>query len=194
MNRRRFLKYPLILLAIACAPVHAQQDIPADNIVITVKRMHKDAQSFFNVRADGFAAATPKQVWQVLTDYERLPAFVPNLSSSRVTARAGHEIVLEQHGKTGFLFITRDVHLVVRVAEQPFTAIDIALVEGDMKHYTAHWDLVPSTQHGVSGTLMRYSATLEPDFFVPPLLGGPLVQADVKRTMTAVIAEIGKRL
>jgi len=187
------LKHLFLLSAMISAPVQAQPDMPHNNVDVTVKRMQNNDQSFFRVDASGFAAATQQQVWQVLTDYERLSSFVPDMSSSRLISRTGHEAIVEQNGKTGFLFIKRDVHLVMRVTEQPFSTIDIALIEGDMKHYTAHWGLAPSARDGRSGTLVTYSASMEPDFFVPPLVSGPLVQADVEKTMEAVIAEIARR-
>lgn len=190
------LKHLFLLSAIISAPVapaHWQPDMPHHNVDVTVERMQNNDQSFFRVDASGFAAATQQQVWQVLTDYERLSSFVPDMSLSRLISRTGHEAIVEQNGKTGFLFIKRDVRLVMRVTEQPFSAIDIALIEGDMKRYTAQWKLAPSTQDGRSGTLITYSATMEPDFFVPPLISGPLVKANVEKTMEAVIAEIAKR-
>jgi ribosome-associated toxin RatA of RatAB toxin-antitoxin module len=190
------LKHLFLLSAILSAPVapaHSQPDMPHHNVDVTVERMQNNDQSFFRVDASGFAAATQQQVWQVLTDYERLSSFVPDMSLSRLISRTGHEAIIEQNGKTGFLFIKRDVRLVMRVTEQPFSTIDIALIEGDMKHYAAQWKLAPSTRDGRSGTLITYSATMEPDFFVPPLISGPLVQANVEKTMEAVIAEIVMR-
>lgn len=186
----------LLALAVACvplAPALAQEDPPNNVSGVTVKRMHKDEQAFFKMDAAGFARATPQQVWQVLTDYESLPQFVPNLSSSKIVSRSEKEIILEQNGKAGFLFLTRNVHITVRVVEQPFSAVDIALVKGDMKHYMARWEFAPFTQNGISGTRIIYAATMEPDFFVPPLIASSLVQEDVRRTMEAVIAEIARR-
>ena len=41
-------------------------------------------------------------VWAVLTDYDRLTSFIPNLISSRVVSREGLEVVLEQEGAQRF--------------------------------------------------------------------------------------------
>ena len=41
--------------------------------------------------------------WAVLTDYDRLTSFIPNLISSRVVSREGLEVVLEQEGASALL-------------------------------------------------------------------------------------------
>jgi ribosome-associated toxin RatA of RatAB toxin-antitoxin module len=197
MTLRLLLRHFLLVTAmlyVAPSPAQTQADKPHNNIAVTAKRMRTDEQSFMKVNATGFAAATPQQVWQVLTDYERFPEFLPKLSSSRLVSRTANEVLVEQNGKAGFLFIKHNIHLLVRIIEQPFATIDLTLVRGDMKHYVARWELSPSTSSGRSGTLITYAATLEPDFFVPPLIGPELVEADVKETMEAVITEIGKRV
>lgn len=85
----------------------------------------------------------------------------------------------------------KKIHLVVRVTEHPFSALDVALVSGNMKHYASHWELEPVQRK--AGTRIAYRASLEPDFFVPLLLGRAMVQADVQKTLTAVMAEIERR-
>jgi ribosome-associated toxin RatA of RatAB toxin-antitoxin module len=193
MTFRHLLVFFLALLDGAHLPLQAQQTRSSDGIAVAVNRGHKDGLSYFNVHAAGFSPATPQQTWRVMTDYARLPEFVPNLSSTRVIARKGNEVVIEQNGTAGFWFIQRKVRLVARIIEQPISAVDLTFVDGDMKLYTARWELAPSMQNGMGGTLITYTATMEPDFFVPPLVGQLVVQTDVRRTMAAIIAEVGRR-
>jgi len=42
-------------------------------------------------------------VWEVLTDYESLPSFIPNLMSSRLLNREGTTVLLEQIGSQRFV-------------------------------------------------------------------------------------------
>ncbi len=165
---------------------------PSSNAEVTVKRIKNGATTFFEVRASGFARATPERSWRVLTDYERLSEFVPNLRASKLLSRTGNQAVIEQQGKGSVLFLTQNIHLVMRVKEQPNSSIEVALVSGDMKHYVAHWELVPSTQNGIEGTRINYSGKMEPDFFVPPVFGKMIVRNDVKEMVEAFIKEIEK--
>lgn len=148
----------------------------------------------FQLNARQFVAATPQQAWQVLTDYEHLTEFVPDLVHSKVLTRGPHDATVEQVSQAGFLFMSHSVQMVVHIDEQPFSAIDVALVSGDMRHYRAHWALAETFQAGASGTLITYAGELAPKFFLPPLVGQPLVQAQVKKMVAAVMAEIEERV
>jgi ribosome-associated toxin RatA of RatAB toxin-antitoxin module len=185
----------LLWISLLCAPFASSQAQPDqfNKIEVTVKQLMKNEQPMFEVNATGFARAAQQQAWQVLTDYERLHEFVPDLQSSTLLSRNGLEAVVEQHSEAGFLFLSQRIHMVVRVTEQPYSVIDVALVAGDMRSYSAHWELAPSTQNGIEGTRILYSGVMEPDFFVPPLIGKSIVQVNVRKMVQAVLSEIDKR-
>lgn len=184
----------VFLIFILWTPLmHAQQLPQSSTVNANADRVSRNGQSFFEISADGFVRAAPQQAWSVLTDYDRLSEFVPDLLSSKVVARGAHEAVVEQRSEAGFLFISHPIHLVVRATEQPFSSIDVALVSGDMQRYSAHWELAPATRDGLQGTLIRYAGTMEPDFFIPPLVGESMVQASVKKMVEAVVREIDRR-
>ena len=166
---------------------------PAERTAATVRRTHRESGSVYEIQTSGFVQAAPEQAWQVLTDYDRLHQFVPNLQLSRLLSRNGAEAVVEECGRLGFLFLTQDVRLVVRVLETPFSALDISLIEGDMKQYRSHWEIAAASRNGASGTAITYRGSMTPDFFVPPLFGTALIRCDVQNMMDAVIAEISRR-
>ncbi|TMH05290.1 MAG: cyclase/dehydrase [Betaproteobacteria bacterium] len=189
---------PALLLAAAVAlpatagAAEGHANLGSEPITASVQRIHRESGTVYEIHTSGFVQATPQQVWKVLTDYNRMHEFVPNLRLSRLLSRNGTEAVVEERGSLGFLFLTQDVRLVVKVLETPFSAIDITLVEGDMKQYSSHWEIAPATENGASGTRITYSGSMMPNFFVPPFLGTVLIRRDVKNMVDAVIAEIGK--
>ncbi len=183
----------LLAFLLWASVMHAQPLSPSPVVEANADRVHRDGQSFFSIQASGFVLAAPQQAWRVLTDYDRLAEFVPDLLSSRLITRSAHQAVVEQRSEAGFLFISHAIHLVVRITEQPFSSIDVALVSGNMQRYTAHWQLAPATRDGVQGTLISYAGTMEPDFFVPPLVGESAVQANVRKMVAAVVQEIDRR-
>lgn len=187
-----FVLFLLLILSQPSALAQMHDGMEKGSVEVSVRRIQQGEQAFFEMHAIGFAHNSPKKAWQVLSDYERLHEFVPNLLSSKLLERDGEEAMVEMRGRVGFFIMTRTIHLVLRVVENPFSALDIALVAGDMKLYATHWELAPSTLNGVSGTRISYSGRLEPDFFVPPLLGATILRADVKQMLEAVIAEIDK--
>lgn len=179
-----------ILFSLCCSLPAAAQD--ASHIEVRAERIHRDGMSYFDINANGFVTAMPQQAWKVLTDYERLPQFVPELVQSKVVRRDGNEVLLEQESRAGFLFFSYNLRMTVRITEQPYSAIGIGLVSGGMKQYDARWELEDAQEDGRSGTRIRYSARMEPEFFIPPLIGQPVVQASVQRTVEAVVREIEK--
>jgi ribosome-associated toxin RatA of RatAB toxin-antitoxin module len=189
------VRYFLVCISLLCVPFAPSQAQLGQigKIEVTVKKLIKNERPMFEVNAAGFSRATQQQAWQVLTDYERLHEFVPDLQSSALLSRNGREAIVEQHSEAGFLFLSQRIHMVVRVTEEPYSIIDVTLIKGDMRSYSAHWELTPSTHDGAEGTRILYYGVMEPDFFVPPLIGRSIVQVNVKRMVEAVLTEIDKR-
>lgn len=183
----------MLCLVLWIPDMQAQESAQPRGIQASAVRASRDGAAFFEVRAEGVARATPQQAWQVLTDYEQLHRFVPDLVSSRVLARGRNEATIEQQSRTGFLFLALTVRMVVHIAERPHYALDVERLSGDMRHYAAHWMLEPVALADGAGTRIVFHGELEPDFPLPPLLGDAIVQVNVRRMVEAVIAEIERR-
>jgi ribosome-associated toxin RatA of RatAB toxin-antitoxin module len=176
-----------LCLLLACAlPAFAQ----ARNLDVRVERVHTDAGGVYEVNARGEVAAAPAAVWRILTDYDRMDEFVPDLRSAKVLSRSGDEATIEQVGVARMLFFSRDIRLVVQAREQPITQIDISLVDGDMRVYRCTWQLVPVAQTG--GTRVLYSGTLAPKFYVPGMIGSNLIRGDIEKMMAAVLQRLDR--
>ncbi len=135
-------------------------------------------------------AAAPAAVWRILTDYDRMAEFVPDLRSARVLSRSGDEATIEQVGVARLLFFRRDIRLVVQAREQPISQIDISLVDGDMRVYRCTWRLVPVPETG--GTRVFYSGEMAPKFYVPGMLGANLIRSDIEKMMAAVLQRLDR--
>lgn len=184
------MKRLILCLLIVCAePALAQAFKPeAQKLEVSVRRVDLDALHMYEVNASGTVQAPPATVWRILTTYDRMHEFVPDLASCRVLSRNGNEVIVEQFGTARFLFMARSIHLIVRVTENAQSSIDIALISGDMKHYESHWDLVPVPETG--GTRVLYSGKLVPNFYVPGMLGAQMIRGDIERMMAAVLARL----
>jgi ribosome-associated toxin RatA of RatAB toxin-antitoxin module len=178
----------LFWLALATALPAMAQQLP--KLEVSVKRVDAEDTKVFEVAASGDVAATPASVWKILTDYERMPEFVPDMQASHVLSRNGNQAVLEQFGVARFLFIRRAIHLVVQVVEQPMSVIDIGLITGDMTIYNCRWELVPIPETG--GTRILYSGRLAPKFYVPGMLGSNLIRSDIEHMMSAVLERLDR--
>jgi ribosome-associated toxin RatA of RatAB toxin-antitoxin module len=183
------MKQLLVMLLFGlCAPAlgqPAQTEPP--KLEVTVNRIRQDNLNLFEVDASGTVQAPLATVWKTLTNYEKMNEFVPDMQSCRVLSRNGHEVIIEQYGTAHFLFMSKAIHLIVRATEQPMSAIDIALISGDMKHYESRWELFPLAE---GGTKVVYMGKLVPNFYVPGILGTNIIRGDIERMLGAVLARI----
>lgn len=161
---------------------------PNGKLLVDVHRFEVDGQHLYQVQASATVQAAPATVWKVLTAYDRMTEYVPDLGLCRVLARNGNEVIIEQQGNARFLFVTKAVHLIVRALETPMSAIDISLISGNMKRYEARWELVPVPETG--GTRLLYGGKMMPDFYVPGMLGATMVRGDIAHMMQAVLARL----
>ncbi|WP_311196587.1 SRPBCC family protein [Rugamonas fusca] len=186
------MRFLLFLMLGVTAPAMAQTPrLELPKLEVSVNRVELDVLHLFEVNAAGTVQASPATVWRILTDYERMVEFVPDLESCRVLARNGNEVIIEQFGTARFLFMSKSIHLIVRATEQPTTSIDIALISGDMKHYESHWELVPVPETG--GTKVIYTGRLVPNFYVPGILGAKIIRHDIERMMAAVLTRLDSK-
>ncbi|MEO0351209.1 MAG: SRPBCC family protein [Cyanobacteria bacterium P01_A01_bin.15] len=107
------------------------------------------------------------QVWQVLTDYERLADFVPNLTSSRVLSRTGSGVQLEQIGAQCFLNFKFCARVLLEMTEVFHKEIGFSMVEGDFKTFMGKWSLQPALLGEQTATLLSYELLVQPPLAMP---------------------------
>ena len=152
---------------------------------VEVKRNH----GIFSVHATAPVAADVETAWQVLTDYNHLAEFVPDMKSSHVVSVAGEPLHVEQKGETGFLFFNRDFEVVLEVEEMPPKRLKFRATGGDMKHMQGEWRI----RADADSVNIEYEAEIEPDFWVPPLVGTALMRRDIRGNIEGVIREMLRR-
>lgn len=186
----RFLVYLLLGVTVPVAMAQAPK-LELPKLEVSVNRVDAETRHMYEVDATATVAAPLPKVWRILTGYERMSEFVPDLESCKVLSRNGNEVIIEQFGVARFLFMSKAIHLIVRATEQPMSSIDISLISGDMKHYESKWELIPVPETG--GTKIVYSGRLLPNFYVPGILGANMIRSDIEHMMSAVVARIERR-
>lgn len=172
-------------VALALLAAHVGAASGAEDLAIEVERVGER----FLVRARATLAAPAPLAWQVLTDYDNLPRFIPGLSSSRVQVRAGNRAMLEQKGEARFLVFSFPIEVRLEVRESPHDWIASRAVAGNLKRMNGRYELVRD-----GATLrLRYTGELEPAFDLPPLVGTFALRAMVEEQFAAMVAEIERR-
>ena len=171
----------LSLLGLVAA-VDAADELP-HQITVTVVR----AGNVFEIDAPSHIASNREIAWAVLTDYDGYAEFVPGMISSQ---RVGEQpLRIKQHGEFGILFLIKHIYSTLDVHEDPPSSIRFKAVEGNLRRLETQVNIV---QDG-DATVLTYRSTIEPDFWVPPLLGTSIVRAGIRRKLISVSAEIERR-
>lgn len=128
--------------------------------------------------------AQPREtVWQVLTDYESLPEFVPNLAKSqRLEHPDGDKVRLEQVGKQRLLKMNFSARVVLDLVEMPPERIEFEMVEGDFKGFSGYW-LLEAAQNT---TQLSYSIFVWPPRTMPVSLIERRLSKDLSLNLVAI--------
>jgi ribosome-associated toxin RatA of RatAB toxin-antitoxin module len=130
--------------------------------------------------------ATAEQVWQVLTDYDNLAKFIPNLSSSQRLSHPGGGIRLEQIGSQCFLNIKFCARVVLDMVEAFPQELRFSMVEGDFRQFEGKWTLEPV--ESAQGDVIRlgYDLVIRPPRAMPVALIERHIRHDLTRNLQAI--------
>lgn len=132
-----------------------------------------------------------EQVWQVLTDYEGLAEFMPNISQSRRLEHPTGGIRLEQFRTKSFMGMNFAGRSVFDVEEKFPHEIHYHLIEGEMKALSAYWRLKPwSLSESKAGIALIYDFLVLPQ----PIFPMPLVEHVLSHDIPASMLAIRQRL
>jgi len=142
------------------------------------------------VTASADMQVDPATVWQVISDYEHLAQFIPDMRSSHVVERNGDKLLVEQTGQFRFLYFRQPVNVKLAVDEFPPQRIVARAVDGNLKEFEGRYTLENLPTGGVR---LSYSGRLIPEFPVPPVIGRMVVRAVLARQFSAMVKEILRR-
>lgn len=142
-----------------------------------------------HVTVDMRVAVKPRRAWEVMTDFERMAGFVPNLSSSKVVARNGNRLKVEQKGAYTLGLWNFPFESMREVELFPYTKVISHATSGSMKNM----DSVTYFEPDGPNTRVNYNATLVPSQSVPPLIGPSLVNSEVREQFQGMRDEMLRR-
>lgn len=127
-----------------------------------------------------------EKVWQVLTDYEALADFIPNLAKSRRLDHPTGGIRLEQIGTQRLLRFNFSARVVLDLEEKFPHEIKFDLVEGDLKAYSGKWLLEPDTLSELRATNLCYTVLVWPKRTMPVALIEHRLSNDLRLNLAAI--------
>jgi carbon monoxide dehydrogenase subunit G len=149
---------------------------------------HRDGDALV-VEANADLAVTDRQAWEVLTDYDHLSEFVPDISESRVIERHGDRAVVEQKGRASFLFFRFSLFVRMEIEERPPHEVLAKAVAGSFQEMTGRYGLEPNE----TGVKLIYQGRFIPSFGVPRAVGNAAIKRAVENQFGAMVREIERR-
>jgi uncharacterized protein YndB with AHSA1/START domain len=178
--------YPLLLAtALVMSPSHAIAPDVSDIDVAIVR----DGSSFV-VDVDMIVDAPPREVWDVLTDYDHMARFVSNVVASRILEREGDRLEVAQTSRLAFGPFELTFDNVREIELSPFTEIRSRLIRGDMKASAFTTRVVPEAN---GATRVSNHGRFLTDRWIPPLIGVAVLEAETRKQFAEFRTEIMRR-
>lgn len=129
-----------------------------------------------------------EQVWKVITDYEHLADFVPNLTTSKILSNSDGRIRLEQIGTECFLRFKFCARVVLDMTERFPHEVGFSMQEGDFRQFEGAWKLQPTEDN--QSTQLCYDLSVKP----PRAMPATLIEHHIRQGLTANMLAIRQRV
>jgi ribosome-associated toxin RatA of RatAB toxin-antitoxin module len=149
----------------------------------------REDHGLFIVETTWSVPQAPPAVLAVLTDYERIPEFMPGVTRSTVLERTAGRAVVEQDAVSRFMFFTKQIHLDLEITERPDALLFRDRSHRSFSRYEGSWRILSAR----GGSDIRYALEARPTFDVPASVLSHLLKRDSSRMITALSAEIASR-
>jgi ribosome-associated toxin RatA of RatAB toxin-antitoxin module len=181
----------MLTAAIALAPFDSHAGSAGSGVLAQGKQEISvtEAEDVYRVTAEFTVPAPRETVTSVLTDYERIPKFMPDVKTSQVLERTEAGLVVEQEAAATFMMFSKRIHLVLEVIEGGGVITFRDRCGKSFEKYEGAWRL--SAGNGV--TRVRYELTAKPSFEVPGFVLKRLLKRDAAAMIDRLTAEITNR-
>lgn len=142
----------------------------------------------YHFAMDAWFSADPEQVWAVLTDYAALSDYSPSIQSAHLMRREGNEVEVLTVLSGCVLMFCRSIRRLEQVTEIAFQEIIAVVVpeHSDLLYGVTRWQLEPEGE----GTRLQVESVVQPDFWVPPVLGARMMRRDFNEIARGLFAEL----
>ena len=130
-----------------------------------------------------------RNVWDVLTDFDHMPAFLSNLTSSSVIKRVGNLLLVRQAGLARFGVFSFEFQSEREIRLEPMRRIISKSVSGTYKRMESETSLTSTGQ----SVQVKYHAEIVPDSTLARMFGAPFMRHEVEEQFTFMLDEMKRR-
>ena len=131
-------------------------------------------------------------LWAVLTDYEKLSDFIPNLASSKLISREGSKVQLKQVGSQNLMGLKFSAKVQIELHED-FTnrQLKFHLLKGDFRRFQGAWKMKELPDN--NGVCLLYELIVQGCIGMPVSLIEQRLRDDLTTNLFAVEQEAIRR-
>jgi len=160
---------------------------PAAAAMVTINtKLQGDA---VDIRASAMLNANAATAWRVLTDYDRYTEFIPDLRLSRILARRGATVTVEQSGDAALWLFRMPLDITFEITEIPPNNLHSRAVAGSLRALTSSYAL----SSVASGIRLDYVGHVAPGFELFGRIEQTVVERNVARQFQALADEIERQ-
>ena len=174
------------VLAVAWALIVATAPSAIGATVALTTERHGDV---IDIHASALLEADGATAWRVLTDYDRYPAFIPDLRTSHVVARRAATVTVEQSGDAVLWLFRLPLAITFEIQESAPDQLHSRAVAGTLRALTSSYALTPET----AGTRLDYVGHATPGFGLLGPFERTAVERNVARQFQALADEIERQ-
>ena len=135
-------------------------------------------------------ALDPQWLWAVLTDYDSLSRFIPNLQTSRLLWRRENVVGLEQEGAQSFMGLRFKARVQLELTEHlAQRRLSFVMVKGDFRRFEGAWQISGDAE----ASSLLYELTVQGCVGMPIALIEQRLQEDLAANLRAVQQEAQRR-
>lgn len=128
--------------------------------------------------------------WDVLTDYEKLSSFIPNLSSSELVQRVDNTVQLRQVGSQQLLGLRFSAQVLLELTEcRTEGELRFHMLKGDFRRFEGTWSITPLPE----GCSLVYELTVQGCIGMPIALIEERLRDDLTSNLRSVEQEAIRR-
>lgn len=180
LMRWRCLLGAMLMLAWNACPA-ADSPIRSVNVVY-------DGQTYI-LDAVMYAPVAPTLAWDVLTDFDHMAQWVPNVADSKIIKRDGDSVTFEQHGVARYGALSFPYTTERRADLKSPVSIKTVQTHGSLRRVESTMTLEPEG----SGTRLTYHLEIVPSLLASTILSKPFLENEIGEQFTAIIGEMARR-
>lgn len=177
------VRFMLALLLAAAAATASAADSPIRSISVA-----REGDAYV-VNAVMFAPVAQSVAWDVLTDFDHMQGWVPNVAESKATKREENWVIVEQRGVAKFGAASFPYVTERKIEMAMPTSIKTTQLKGSLRRVESTLQIEPDGK----GTKINYHLEVVPSVLASTVMSKPFLEHEVTEQFTAIVGEMVRR-